>query len=138
MTEPLHFRRRHRLSRDRDYQGVFAERVRTTRGPITVYARPNGLPHARLGLSIGRRAGPAVVRNAIKRGIREAFRMIRPSMPVGYDLIVTVRAHNPASARRYEGWLGSAWDWLAASWRSRQERSTGGDHPGSTPGQGIE
>ncbi|MGP1347980.1 MAG: ribonuclease P protein component [Phycisphaerales bacterium] len=138
MTEPLHFRRRHRLSRDREYQGVFADRVRTTRGPITVYARPNGLPHARLGLSIGRRAGPAVVRNAIKRRVREAFRVIRPNMPAGFDLIVTVRAHNPASVGRYQNWLGSAWDWLAASWRSKRDRSAGGALPGSTTGQGIE
>ena len=51
------FRRRHRLSRNRDYAVVFDARVASRRGPITVYARPNGLGHGRLGLSVGRRVG---------------------------------------------------------------------------------
>jgi ribonuclease P protein component len=116
---PLHFRARQRLSRDRDYRAVFDAGVRTTRGTITVYARPNGLPHARLGLSIGRRAGPAVTRVAIKRRLREAFRHLQHQLPGGYDLVVTVRAHKPVPMARYQDWLASAWRWLDAAWAKR-------------------
>ena len=54
------------------------------------------LPHAksgdarptRIGITIPKRTGNAVVRNRWKRLIREAFRLHKDAMPVGYDLIV--------------------------------------------------
>lgn len=107
------------MSRDRDYRAVFDAKLRTTRGPITVYALPNGLDHARLGLSIGKRAGPAVTRVAIKRRLREAFRLLHPDMPSGYDLIVTSRAHKPLPMVRYKESLAGAWEWLDRAWRRR-------------------
>lgn len=116
---PLHFRKRQRLSRDRDYRAVFDANLRTTRGPITIYARPNGLDHARLGLSIGRRAGPAVTRVAIKRRLREAFRHLQHTLPPGYDLIVTARAHKPMPMLRYQQALADAWQWLDKATRKR-------------------
>lgn len=92
------FRARHRLSLDRDYRAVFANRITKARGPLTVFLRPNGLGEHRLGLSIGRRVGNAVARVRLKRMIREAFRLDRPVYPVppeggAYDLIVSGRAH---------------------------------------------
>jgi ribonuclease P protein component len=45
----------------------------------------------RLGLSIGRRVGNAVVRNRWKRKIREAFRLLYAELPTGIDLVVRPR-----------------------------------------------
>jgi len=42
----------------------------------------------RLGISIPRKTGPAVVRNRWKRWIREAFRLQRQELPTGIDIIV--------------------------------------------------
>ena len=54
---------------------------------LVVRSRP-GLPVLRLGLSVSKDHGPAVRRNKIKRILREAFRLERPSLPVGFDVIV--------------------------------------------------
>jgi ribonuclease P protein component len=60
-----------------------------------VFGHPNGLPYPRLGLSVSKRLGGAVVRNRWKRLLREAFRQVRPQLPVGVDLIVIPRVSAP-------------------------------------------
>jgi ribonuclease P protein component len=66
---------------------------------------------ARLGLTVSRRVGGAVVRTRVKRRIREWFRRHRSEFPKGKDLVVIAR---PAAAalsseelgRELEGALG--------------------------------
>ena len=58
---------------------------------LTVWALPNGLGYSRLGLIVGRKHGRAIRRNRIKRLLREAFRLSRPELPEGLDIICTPR-----------------------------------------------
>jgi ribonuclease P protein component len=58
---------------------------------LIVYACENGLPHTRLGVSVSRKVGGAVVRNRYKRLFREAFRLTRLELPIGVDLILIPR-----------------------------------------------
>ena len=132
------FRARHRLSRDRDYRAVFANRITKARGPLTVFLRPNGLVEHRLGLSIGRRVGNAVVRVRLKRMIREAFRLDRPVYPLppeggAYDLIVSGRAHAPLGLEDYRRLLRAAVEAGDREHRRRAGRvgGTEPDGPGS-------
>lgn len=56
-----------------------------------VYARPNGLDVARLGLVVGKKvAKQAVRRNFIKRSIRETFRLNHDRL-IGFDFVVRSR-----------------------------------------------
>jgi ribonuclease P protein component len=75
-----------------DYQRAFRRRRSVADEWIVVFGQPNGLSHPRLGLSVSRRLGGAVVRNRWKRLLREAFRQVRPQLPTGLDLIVIPRA----------------------------------------------
>jgi ribonuclease P protein component len=54
-----------------------------------------GLGPARLGVTVGRRVGPAVVRTRVKRRIREWFRRHARALPEGRDVVVIAR---PAAA----------------------------------------
>lgn len=59
-------------------------------GPFTLHVAHAGAHAARLGLVIGRRSGAAVVRNRVKRSLREQFRQHRNLFPPGTDLVVVV------------------------------------------------
>jgi ribonuclease P protein component len=51
---------------------------------------------SRLGVTVSRRVGNAVIRNRVKRWIREWFRKDRGAIGPGLDLVVIAR---PAAAR---------------------------------------
>lgn len=58
-------------------------------GILVVFAKPSDQADAvRLGVTIPKRTGPAVLRNRWKRHIREAFRTQRERFPLGYDFVV--------------------------------------------------
>ncbi len=58
---------------------------------VVVYCRKNGLDYNRLGLTVGTKVGHAVVRNRIRRRIREAYRLSEQSYLRGYDIVVVAR-----------------------------------------------
>jgi len=88
-----------RVRRHGDFQRAYRRRASAADARIIVYGCPNGLPHARLGVSASRRLGGAVVRNRWKRLLREAFRLSRAELPGGLDLIVIPRPNvEPALA----------------------------------------
>jgi ribonuclease P protein component len=85
------FRRRERLTLDRDFREVFARR-RSAAGPtLVVYAMPNGRDYNRLGLVVSRQLGSAVERSRFKRLVRESFRLSKARQPTGWDWLVLPR-----------------------------------------------
>lgn len=59
---------------------------------VVVYCRKNGLPYNRLGLTASAKLGNAVVRNRVRRRIREAYRLSEDSYCPGYDIVVVARS----------------------------------------------
>jgi ribonuclease P protein component len=52
---------------------------------------PNNLPYSRFGFSVSRRIGKAVLRNQIKRRLREAVRLRMDQIQTGWDLVFIAR-----------------------------------------------
>ncbi|XHC26420.1 ribonuclease P protein component [Phycisphaerales bacterium ac7] len=125
------FRRRHRLAHKREFDAVYAAKVRKHRGPLTVFALRNDLPHHRLGLSVPKRVGTAPTRNRVKRCLRESFRMLHADLPRhdagGYDLIVAVRPHEAMGEAEYRELLRTTALQLHAEWSKRERRGAGAD-----------
>ena len=80
-----------RLRQAAAFRAVYGAGVSRRVGPLVISARPNGLGRLRLGLSVGRTAGGAVVRNRIKRLIREYFRNASDTLPASRDYVVIAR-----------------------------------------------
>ena len=55
---------------------------------FTVFFRANELPHSRFGFSIKRELGSAVVRNRMRRRLREMVRCHRTEIPTGWDIVI--------------------------------------------------
>jgi ribonuclease P protein component len=86
------FPARFRLRKRADFERVYARRASASDGNLLVFVDRNGLDHPRLGLSVSRKVGGAVVRNRWKRLLREAFRLSRTDLPSGIDMIVIPRS----------------------------------------------
>ncbi len=82
-------RREQRLAKKSDFARLRREGRTWSDRLLVVRARPNGLEVSRFGFSVGKRLGTAVVRNKIKRRLREAAHLSRAGG--GWDLIVTPR-----------------------------------------------
>jgi ribonuclease P protein component len=65
---------RHRLKKSADFQRVYGARRRRDGILVAIHSRPNQLSHARVGLSVSTKVGGSVVRNAVKRRLREICR----------------------------------------------------------------
>ncbi|GAB5497190.1 MAG: hypothetical protein Phyf2KO_22700 [Phycisphaerales bacterium] len=105
------YRKRHRLTHSNEFKAVYDARLKKPVGPIVVFALPNSLGHPRLGLSVGRRVGGAVARNAVKRRLRDAFRVTAANWPddrPGLDLVIVVRPHETRTPASYQSMLESA------------------------------
>jgi len=80
-----------RLRRREDFR-----RLRTTgrvwRHPFFMLSvTPNGLPHNRYGFVTSKQLGNAVVRNGIRRRLRESVRRAHPYLVSGYDMALIAR-----------------------------------------------
>lgn len=80
-----------RLRSPADFRRVYGRRCTAADGWLLIYGRANELPYSRLGLSVGRKWGKAWRRNRIKRLYREAFRLSKPDLPPGLDLVLIPR-----------------------------------------------
>jgi ribonuclease P protein component len=93
-----------RLRRSVDFQVANRVGRRVPCADLMVVWRPNGLGAPRLGLAVSRKVGNAVVRNRVKRWLREAMRHERAGLtPVDVVLIARPSAASAsATALRSE------------------------------------
>ena len=80
-----------RLLRRREFRRVYDEGQRRSASLCTVFFRSNGLPYTRLGITTPVRVGNSVVRNRLKRRVREVFRLNRSKLTSGWDILVNPR-----------------------------------------------
>ena len=89
--------KRPRLSRSSDFQRIYRQGSSTASRFLVLYSfkRPaeTGAEGPRLGLSVSKKLGGAVVRNRVKRLLREAFRGCAGNLAEEYDLVVIARPH---------------------------------------------
>ena len=87
-AERLDFPREARLVRRGEFDAVYRAGKRRSNSHFTVFLRANQLPHSRFGFSIKKALGGAVVRNRIRRRVREVVRCHRLEISAGWDSVI--------------------------------------------------
>jgi ribonuclease P protein component len=90
------------LRRNSDFARAYRTGRRVQDAALALVVRPRaaGQP-TRLGLSVSRKIGNAVVRNRVKRRLREAFRLNRLRLAENFDVVLVARSQ--ASSLDYVG-----------------------------------
>jgi ribonuclease P protein component len=76
----------YRLKKQADFQRLFNKGKRAFSPSLTIVYRPSD--KMTMGISVGKRHGKSVVRNRIKRLLREAFRSSAPQMSGVYNVVL--------------------------------------------------
>jgi ribonuclease P protein component len=87
-TAGLTFPREVRLVRKSEFDEVYRTGKRRSSSHFTVFVRASGQPISRFGFSIKKALGGAVVRNRMRRRMREIVRCHRQEIATGWDIVI--------------------------------------------------
>ena len=82
---------RNTLKKNSDFRRLYAKGKSAVNPYMAVYCRRNRTGRNRLGYTVSVKLGGAVVRNRVRRRLREIYRLHEFQMCPGYDLVVVAR-----------------------------------------------
>jgi ribonuclease P protein component len=82
------FPKEERIRLQADYRRIFQKGKARKTEHLRIYICSNPLPYRRLGISVGKRVGGAVIRNRLKRLVREFFRVNKNLFPESSDVVI--------------------------------------------------
>jgi ribonuclease P protein component len=101
-----------RIVRSSDYRMLYKSGSKIYSEKFVLFWRENKIGHHRLGITVSRKVGNSVVRNRVKRLLREIFRKSFRRIPGQADILVNVKSGCAGA-----NYLGLQAEFLAAARR---------------------
>ncbi|MCL6557305.1 MAG: ribonuclease P protein component [Firmicutes bacterium] len=79
------------LKKKKDFQRVYRRGLSVASGALVLYLSRNRGQGRRFGFSVSKKTGKAVVRNRVRRVLREICRLNEEWFPQGYDVVIIAR-----------------------------------------------
>ena len=90
--DPDHtFTRYHRIRKQTEFLAIYEQGCKLDSALFVLYYTTNPFAYHRLGTTVSRKIGGAVVRNRVKRLYREMFRKNKPLGEPHFDLVLNAR-----------------------------------------------
>ena len=80
------------LKKNSDFRRLYAKGKSIVTPYMVLYCRRNSLGVNRLGYTVSTKLGHAVVRNRVRRRLREIYRLNSPALKNGFDIVVVARS----------------------------------------------
>ncbi len=80
------------IKQNSDFRRIYARGKSAVSPCVVIYCRKNRLGLNRMGFTVSKKMGKAVVRNRVRRRLREIMRLNGSRLEQGYDLILVARA----------------------------------------------
>ncbi len=79
------------LKKNHEFRRLYARGKAAAAPCLVLYCRRNGGNHNRIGYTVSNKVGHAVVRNRIRRRLREIYRLHEAEFARGYDIVIVAR-----------------------------------------------
>ena len=76
------------LKKNSDFRRLYSKGKSAVTPFMVVYCRRNGLDHNRVGYTVSTKLGHAVVRNRVRRRLREIYRLNSHQLKTGWDIVI--------------------------------------------------
>jgi len=88
----MDFNRTHGLKKDSDFRKVYKHGKSFANRYLVMYILNNKSENSRIGISVSKKVGKAIIRNKVRRRIKEAYRLnIDEKIKNGYDIVFIAR-----------------------------------------------
>ena len=85
------------VKKNHEFRRMYQKGKSSVNSFLVLYIRPNRLGHNRLGVTVSAKLGKAVVRNRVRRRLREIWRLNDGRLKQGYDMILVARGRSVKS-----------------------------------------
>ncbi len=96
--KPEGFPKDARILKRNEYRAIQRSSLRVVTDHFIIYARRRRSTRHRIGITVSKKVGNAVVRNRVKRAVRESFRLNQSALPQDLDLVLVARRGRPVES----------------------------------------